>query len=158
MLVGVCFTATQKSLQKLFFHISLDLYLDHSIIIVSLDSDIKRLASSTAFIHWPLILTPSWNQAPPRGKKACKKNWRARRAELGTGEGEELRAFFPHFPHQGEEPGPRLLSFQRESKGTRDAGPAMCCHLKNVPGFVTFKIFGFTGEHPSVNSRTFIQI
>ena len=92
------FHSNTEKLTKTFFHISLDLYLGHSIIIVSLDSDIKRLASSTAFIHWPLILTPSWNQAPPRGKKACKKNWRARRAELGTGEGEELRAFFPTFP------------------------------------------------------------
>ena len=78
MLVGVCFTATQNSLQKLFFHISLDLYLDHSIIIVSLDSDIKRLASSTAFIQWPLIFTPRWNQAPPRRKKLATKASRAR--------------------------------------------------------------------------------
>ena len=68
MLVGVCFTATQKSLQKLFFHISPDLYSGHSIIIVSLNSDIKRLASSTAFIDRPLIFTPRWNQVPPKKK------------------------------------------------------------------------------------------
>ena len=49
MLVGLCFTATEKSLKEL-FDISLDLYLGHSIIVVLLDSNIKRLASSTAFI------------------------------------------------------------------------------------------------------------
>ena len=133
------FHSNTEKLTKTFFHISLDLYLDHSIIIVSLDSDIKRLASSTAFIQWPLIFTPRWNQAPPRRKKLASKASRAR-----TGEGKELSTFFPHFPpnfpHYWEEPGPRLLSFQRKSKGTHDAGPAMYSHLswivriKRFPG------------------------
>ena len=134
MLVGLCFTATQKSLKKL-FHISLDLYLGHSIIIVLLDSNIKRLASSTAFIPRPLIFRPSWNQAPPRGKKACKKIGEQSEPSEGLGRGKSC-AFkrVPSFPHWSQ--ATLISKFKRESKGIRDAilrvgdvGPAMCSYL-----------------------------
>ena len=135
MLVGLCFTATQKSLKKL-FHISLDLYLGHSIIIVLLDSNIKRLASSTAFIPRPLIFRPSWNQAPPRGKKACKKIGEQSEPSEGLERGK--RCAFPAFPTKERSlvPGYSHFKIQRESKGIRDAilrvgdvGPAMCSYL-----------------------------
>ena len=85
---GGVFHSNTEKLTKTFFHTSLDLYLGHSIIIVSLDSDIKRLASSTAFIQWPLIFKPRWNQAPPRGKKLASKASRAR--DWGGGRAEHL--------------------------------------------------------------------
>ena len=51
-----------------------------------------------------------------------------------------------------------LSSLEKKHSGAGSLHHRRLFWIKNVPGFVTFKILGFTGEHPSVNPRTFIQI
>ena len=51
-----------------------------------------------------------------------------------------------------------LSSLEKKHSGAGSLHHRRFFWIKNAPGFVTFKIFGFTGKHPSVNPRTFIQI
>ena len=46
-----------------------------------------------------------------------------------------------------------LSSLEKKHSGAGSLHNRRFFWIKNVPGFVTFKIFGFTGEHPSVNPR-----
>ena len=129
------FHSNTEKLKKL-FHISLDLYLGYSIIIMLLDSNIKLLASSTTFIPRPLVFRPSWNRAPPRGKKARKKIGEQSEPSEGLGRGKSCA--FPTFSTKERSLVPSYSHFkiQRESKGTRDSnlrvrdvGSAMCSYL-----------------------------
>jgi len=51
-----------------------------------------------------------------------------------------------------------LSSLEKKNSGAGSLHHRRFFWIKNIPGFVTFKILGFTGEHPSVNPRTFSQI